>query len=120
MAAWKMSGCGLLFSASSEDVSVWIRSSICASCLYFASSPFLAEEARAICLPSDWSRLNSARTSGKAVTWYRYRVRRISPRCFFERLSPRFQLARIQKHGHQLIAAFTDLAANIFELEVVP
>ena len=38
----------------------------------------------------------------------------------FERLSLRFQLARIQEHGHQLIAALADLAANIFELEVVP
>ena len=38
----------------------------------------------------------------------------------FERLSSRFQFARIQEHGHQLIAALADLATNILELEVVP
>ena len=64
--------------------------------------------------------MNNARTSGKAVTWCKDRARRIFTSMLFECLSPRFQLARIQEHGHQLIAAFADLATNILEIEVVP
>jgi hypothetical protein len=64
-------------------------------------------------------RSNSSRTSGKGVTWCKYRVRRTSPWCFSSSLPFSSSSSLSRKHGHELVTALANLTPDLSEATIM-